>query len=355
MMADVDQEAGIRAAFRQQAAWCRELGSPFTARVLDLAADRLDRSSAVGHRVLDWTGLPGSRFDAVPLRLAGGLHALARRGASLSASYPPHVAPEDGVLWRAIRSALDEPDLLPWLDSAPQTNEVARSAILMAGLMTVAHRTGLPLSLFELGSSAGLNLQLDRYAYRFGPLELELEAGAPGSPLVLAPEWRGPAPQRAAVRVVARRGVDLNPLDVMCAADCERLLAYIWADQVHRIARTEAAIEIARREPPMIDRGDAAAWIRHAVGTPQAGLVQVVMHSIAFQYFPEPSRSRIAAHLADVGASATAAAPLAWLRFEVDGRYGERPSLILTLWPGGEERRLGQGSAHGLWVEWEGS
>ena len=55
--------------------------------------------------------------------------------------------------------------------------------------------------------------------------------------------------------------MDLHPLDVTKAADRERLLAYIWADQAERLARTEAAIAIAAADPPLLDRGDAADWL----------------------------------------------------------------------------------------------
>ena len=129
---------------------------------------------------------------------------------ALAACYPPHERPHAGALWAAVSPALAHAALGPWLDSAPQTNEVARSGVLYPGLMVVAQETGLPLSLFELGASAGLNLLPDRYAYRLG----DVEAGVPGSPVRLTPEWRGVAPQHAPVRIVARRGVDLRPVDV---------------------------------------------------------------------------------------------------------------------------------------------
>lgn len=340
-------------AFRQQAMWCRQLGSPLTALLMDVLAERLDRSTAVGRRVLDWPGRADTSNDAVPLRLAGGLHALVRRGAApgLAALYPPHDLPEAAALWEALAPVLADPALEAWLDSAPQTNEVARSGVLMPGLMVAAGETGLPVALFELGSSAGLNLVLDRYGYRLG----STTAGDAASALVLAPEWRGAAPPGVDVRVVRRRGVDLNPLDVTQAADRERLLAYIWADQPARLARVAAAIAIAAADPPTLDRGDAADWLEQRLDpAPEAGVVRVVMHSIAFQYFPTEVQARIVAHLAAVGARATTAGPLAWLRLEVDPRFGERPALLLTTWPGGTERLLARASAHGIWVEWAG-
>ena len=340
-------------AFRQQAGWCRQLGSPLTALLMEVLAARLDRSTAVGRRVLDWPGLADTSNDAVPLRVAGGLHALVRRGAApgLAAVYPPHDLPDAEGLWGALAPVLADPALEGWLDSAPQTNEVARSGVLMPGLMVVAAETGLPVALYELGSSAGLNLMLDRYGYRLG----HSMAGDGGSALVLAPEWRGAAAPSGAVRVVRRRGVDLNPLDVTRAADRERLLAYIWADQPARLARVAAAIAIAATDPPTVDRGDAADWVERWVDmAPESGVARVVMHSIAFQYFPAAVQARIVAHLADVGGRATVGAPLVWLRLEVDPAVGGGPALALTMWPGGEERMLARASAHGVWVEWMG-
>ena len=50
----------VREAFRRQAEVCAEMGSPFTARVCDLAADRLAAGDAVADRVLGWPGDPGT-------------------------------------------------------------------------------------------------------------------------------------------------------------------------------------------------------------------------------------------------------------------------------------------------------
>jgi hypothetical protein len=339
----------IRAAFAQQSHWCQELGSPFTALLMDQIGQKLDRSTPVGQRILDWPGRPDARFDAVPLRLAGGLHALVQRGTlpGLAALYPPNPLPTAAALWSELAQALAHPDLNAWLDSAPQTNEVARSAMLMAGLMTVTHDTGLPIALWELGSSAGLNLVLDRYRYTLGGLP----AGQPGAALHLAPEWRGPPPTVAPVHIASRRGADLNPVDVTNPADRERLLAYIWPDQAARLDRIATAIGIAATNPPPIDRADAGAWTETHVH-PTPGVATVVMHSIAFQYFPAETQARIADHLATAGTQTTAQAPLTWLRYEVDERFGTLPTLILTHWPGATERQLGRGSAHGIWAEW---
>jgi hypothetical protein len=349
-----EREEAVRAAFAEQSMWAERLGSPFVSRLTALLGTHLDRSTAIGRQVLDWPGAPRANADNVPLRLCGGLHALARSGEApdLAACYPPEPTPGDEALWAAVSRALAEHEarLMPWLDSAPQTNEVGRSAVLMAGLLAVAERFPQPMALLELGASAGLNMLLDRYGYDLGGLE----TGDPASPLRLAPEWKGPPPPDAEVTVAARAGVDLRPMDTR--RDGERLLAFVWPDQPARLRQLEAALAIAAQDPPRVEQGDAADWLEAklaAAATP--GRTRVVLHSIAFQYFPAEVQARIAAAMETVGAAARGEAPLAWLRFEM-ARGDDKPSLRLRLWPKGKDRLLAWCHPHGSSVRWlEGS
>ena len=341
--------AEVRAAFAEQAKWCERLGSPFTARLCGLLGRRLDRSTSVGTRVLDWPGAPEPGGDALALRLCGGLHALVLRGEApeLARLYPPAPMPDEETLRAALAAVLDAKaeSLDAWLDRAPQTNEVGRSAALMSGLLAVAARFPHPIQLFELGASAGLNLLLDRYCFDLRGVA----AGDPASALLLKPEWRGRPPPRATVRIAGRQGVDLAPLDAV--ADRERLTAYVWPDQRLRLEQLRTALDIAAEHPPSVEAADAAEWIEARL-TPEAsaGTTRAVLHSVAFQYFPLPSQERIAAHLAGIGAAATEESPLAWLSFELGSQSG-RFELRLRTWPG-EERLLARAHPHVAWLEW---
>ncbi|VXB33375.1 DUF2332 domain-containing protein [Brevundimonas sp. G8] len=349
-------EAAVRQAFLDQAVICTAAGAPFTGRVCRLVGERLTGEGEIGRRVLDWDGVPSHQGDALPLRLMGGLHALVRSGRdeALSALYPPGAAPDDDeALWSVVARVLveDTEFFSPWLDGPPQTNEVGRSAAVMAGLLVLGDRFGLPFALHELGASAGLNTVLDRYAYRLG----ETEAGVAGSPVRLEPLWTGASPPSAGVTVARRAGVDRNPLDVRNPATRERLSAYVWADQRARLARLEAALDLAAGDPAVIDKADAADWLEAKLSpTPEPGLCRVVMHTIAYQYFPADSQARIRAHIEAVGAKATEAAPLAWLSFEAaSGSVDRRPALDLTIWPGGETQRLAICQPHGAEIDWK--
>jgi len=181
-----------------------------------------------------------------------------------------------------------------------------------------------------------------------------VKAGDPASAVQLAPAWTGPMIEVTPVEVVARRGVDLNPLDLTDPAVADHMLAYIWPDQAQRIARAEAAIAILRAHPPIIDVADGADWIAEQLARPQAeGVTRIVYHSIALQYFPPEGRARVKALIEQAGARADAAHPLAWLAMEFRSKVSTAPMLALRCWPGsGEEEQLATLHPHGATINW---
>lgn len=337
----------IRTAFRTQAAGCRAMNSPLTAEILEALAEILDHDSRTGARILDWPGDPMA--DALKLRIAGGLHALARSGqdAELTALYRSGMGDFDAVLERVLNEWDDW--LYPWLDSPPQTNEVGRSAALMAGLMVAAKRLAMPFELLELGSSAGLNLNLDRFRYNLGGLE----EGPADAAVRIAPKWKGEAPEGEWPRIMARYGVDQNPLDVRDDMIAARLLAYCWPDQHDRLSRLEAAISTAQAHPPMVEAGDAADWIERKLAEPQTGgTARIVMHSVFWQYMPTHAQNRAEVAILKAGGSATADRPLGWLSFEPDPPAISPMQLRLRLWPSGECLHLAACHPHGASINW---
>ncbi|MDJ0627031.1 MAG: DUF2332 family protein [Rhodobacter sp.] len=338
----------LRDAFRAQADACSALGSPFTARLLRLCADRLQPGTRLTDRLFDWPGDIGAGSASVPLRLMGALHGLVLDNAApgLARLYPPQPSTTDDALWTAVEDALNThaARLDAWLDRPPQTNETGRSAVLIAAGHWLTAEYGLPLKLSELGASAGLNLMWDRFALALPGLRL----GRADQALTLSPDWRGDAPFDCAPRVVDRRGVDLTPLDPQDPGDCLRLLAYLWPDQPDRLARTRAAIAVAEAT---VERDDAAGWLETRLAQPAPGTLHLIYHTIAWQYFPPETAARARGLIEAAGARATGDAPLAWLGMEADGQI-PGAGLSLRLWPGDRHIALGRADFHGRWVDW---
>lgn len=338
----------IAAAFHDQAGHCEALGSPFMGRLMRLIGDNWPLDRALAGRVEAWPGDIGPKGASIPLRLAGGLYALVLKGAdpALVAAYPPSQVPDAQLLAAVQGALLTHAEFMDqWMDSAPQTNELRRSAGLIAAAHWLTARHKLPLHLSELGASAGLNLNFDRYA-----LDIGGDTFGPGNPaLTLTPDWQGPRPPVADVRVSARRGVDLNPLDPADETDALRLIAYLWADQPDRLSRTRAALACP---PAPVDTGDAIDWLQTRLAQPWDGQLHMIFHTIAWQYFPAEAQERGKAMIEAAGAQATDAAPLAWVGMEADGTDAPGAALHLRLWPGDLHVDLGRICFHGRWVHW---
>ncbi len=343
----------IIAAFKYQAEACRELGSPFTARVCELFAARLKHEGFVSRALLDWPADGSAKRAAVPLRIAGALHALVLEGRdeNLRRTYPPHAATDD-ELWEVIAQALErhESFIMSRLELAPQTNEVRRSAALLPGMLVVASLTGCSFALTEIGSSAGLNLILDKYNYRLGGFSW----GNPDSPVLIAPDWEGEPPPDVDLKIADRTGCDLTPLNPADPSDCLRLLSYIWADQTDRLERTSAALQVACQNGVRIESADVVDWLPGRLAETKIGQAHVIYHSIMWQYMPEKSQHKVESIIREAGFRAFRSAPVAWLRLEPDTGSPQGASLKLTLWPSGEERTLARADFHGRWVHWAG-
>ena len=336
-------------AFHNQALYCHANDAPITERVVEAVRELLACKTQSGFlaRVRDWSGAPLA--DALPLRVAGGLHALHLKGdePTLSAIYRGEDTDDTAVIGEVI--ARREAELLPWLDGPPQTNEAGRSSNFILALLWLAKR-GLPprFECLEIGSSAGINLMIDRYRYDLGGVEVGPEHAA----LAFAPEWRGPPPPEREIAFASLKGCDVAPVDLTDPAQALRLRAYIWPEHHARFARMDGAIAAATASKPDIVRMNAADFVEQALTEPQeAGTTRVLMHSIVWQYVPADQQARVSAAMAAAGARATAERPLAWIALEAN-RTVHHHELTLRYWPGGEQRlQLGVAHAHGAWLE----
>jgi hypothetical protein len=342
-MSDTAQEA-VAEQLQWQADACRMIGSPLYAGLMEHAADDVRAGGP------SWGILRGHendpRFSVLGLRLLGAVNRLVLTGREpdLADAYAKgHLADAWERLFDALRR--NSAELHDSLEQPVQTNEVGRCAALVFGFLTVADETGLPLRLLEVGASAGLNLRWDRFAYAAKGFSW----GAADSPLRLEFELEGEAPVLpTSVEVAERRGCDANPIDAATPEGRLALLSFIWPDQPERIARMEAALEVAAEEPVELERETASIWTRRRLGEPAPDRATVVYHSIVSQYLSDEERAALFDGIREAGERATHEAPLAWLRMEP---ADDRANLELTTWPGGDTRHLARVGYHGSPVE----
>lgn len=233
------------------------------------------------------------------------------------------------------------------------TNEVRRSTFLRAGYAVIAAESGKPLGLVELGPSAGLNLNWDRYSYAYRLPDGRTLRGGPDSPLELDCEVRGrgiPPVPAAPPSVVSRVGLELNPVDLGSEADRRWLVALLWPGQTDRIARLQSALSIAAYHPPPILAGDALAALPALLaGTDRAQAI-VITHSLVTYQWTDAMREALDAMLLAASLRAPIYRLSAEFRVESEWDY----PLRLDVYDAGrvEHRILAGVHHHGAWIEW---
>lgn len=295
-----DEREALVARLRRQAAWCAGDGSPLYAVLLEKAAHDLDVKGPVWDVLRGFEDEPGTA--AVALRFMAAVHRLvlndtlpevARHYPSTGGEGDPH------TIWPIFRQALiDHRDgIRALVASRCQTNEVGRSAALLGGFLEVAHRTGLPLRILEIGASAGLNLWWDRYRYE----SADGAWGDPGSRIVFAHHFDVPPPMNRRAEVAEREGCDLDPIDPTTEEGRLTLRSSIWPDQLGRMALLDGALEMAAETPVEVEHLDAVSFLQRELDRPLTGVATVVYHSVFMQYVAEPDRARIAELIAAAG------------------------------------------------------
>jgi len=240
-----------------------------------------------------------------------------------------------------------------------QTNEVGRCAVLLPALTRIAETAGA-LSLIELGSSAGLLLNVDRYRvrYRLGDVESVVEpAEAAPETVELACTVRTATSLPAQMPpVVSRLGVDPVPVDIADPAAARWLQACVWPDQTDRLDTLRRALEVARSHPVPVVRADGVERIPDEIPALEAH--PTVISSWALTYVPSERRRLLLERLDQAGQQRDLTLvlledPSLVPEFPIPGRTGDADVTVLAViqWRSGKrlEHRLGTAHPHGYW------
>jgi hypothetical protein len=250
-----------------------------------------------------------------------------------------------------------------------QTNEVRRSIALLPVIQQIS--AVQPIALVEIGASAGLNLLVDHFRYRYGEGPW---IGAAGSPVAIQCETRGAVPVPVRIeppRIAFRIGLDSHPLDASSEADARWLMACVWPEQLDRLQLLRSALEVARRSPPRLAMGNAVEALEDVIGEVPEDLPVCLFHSATIPYFTDDEcaafvwtvdriggERRLHWVSLEGGALHTFGPRLPFSRLHVP-RSADRPTDIVGLlgyayWIDRtrHDRVLARVDMHGRWIEW---
>jgi hypothetical protein len=218
-----------------------------------------------------------------------------------------------------------------------QTNECRRCvALLPLVMMAPFHR----FHLVDVGASAGLNLGLDRYHYRFDDLEW-----GPASPVVLTAESRGVTPSLHEIEVLSRIGLDLNPLPPGDSEARRWLDALIWPEHEERRSRLRQALGFVSGLPLQMIAGDALTTLPRALDSLPGDDPAVVMNSFSFAQFGPEGRAEIEA----ISGRARERRPVFRATMELFDASDDWARLVID--DGSGPETVGQAHPHGEWIE----
>ncbi len=204
-----------------------------------------------------------------------------------------------------------------------RTDDTGPSTALYPAVAEAAHRVDADaVGLVALGCGAGFALQLDRVGLGYSDGRT---LGDPSSPVRLSARVVGdrPVPARAVPPVVARVGVDPDPVDVTDPDDARWLRACVGPDRRERAARLEAEIALVAAEAPVLLRGDAVDVLPDALARVPAGALPVVITAWTLSGLPPADRPRLLTALE----SAADHRPVAWASVEGVGVAPAVPTL----------------------------
>ncbi len=231
-----------------------------------------------------------------------------------------------------------------------QTNVVRRCAVLLpAFAVAMGREQERPLSLVEIGASAGLNLLWDRYSYTYSD---ERRWGDPNSPVPLSSVIRGslrpPLPE-SIPQVVFRVGLDLNPVDISDRYAVDWLRALVWPERVDEARMLEDALEMAKDDPPEILAGDALELLPEVLQGIPSDSTLCLYHTNTLNQFPSEARERFFGLVEEHGSVRDLSL------ISVEGRAGHHHCAVeLTQYRNGlkTNRRLADNDSHGNWIQW---
>ena len=233
------------------------------------------------------------------------------------------------------------------LARSTQTNEPGRCAALLPVLAGLPE----PLALLEVGTSAGLCLLPDFYAYDYGGPIVRPEA-QPLMPPVFPCKVNAatPIPARPP-RVAWRAGLDLNPVDLADPAEVAWLEALVWPEQTDRLARLRAAIKIAAEQKSRVVKGDLRTDLAAVAREAPKDATLVIFHTAVLAYISSAAQREEFARSVDslcdywIANEAPQVFPDIARRA---GSEGPKGSFLLSV----NGAPVGWTDPHGAWLNW---
>ncbi|GGE62002.1 DUF2332 domain-containing protein [Priestia taiwanensis] len=227
-----------------------------------------------------------------------------------------------------------------------QTNEVRRCAYLYPAFCYIYEKTKKPLAFIEIGTSAGLQLIWDKYAYSYGKEEV---FGHKESDVHIHAEIIGenkPQFLQESPPVTARIGLDLHINDVKKAHDSLWLRALIWPEHTERVILFDQAVQKLRKEEVTLIEGDGVGLLSKIVKTISIDSTLCIYHTHVANQMPLEVKNLLLENIQKIGKERDI--------FHLHNNICDTKLRLDSIVSGVESSELvAETDGHGRWFKWE--
>ncbi|CAM3066926.1 DUF2332 domain-containing protein [Filibacter tadaridae] len=227
-----------------------------------------------------------------------------------------------------------------------QTNEVRRCAYLYPIFCFIYQQTNRPLSLIEIGTSAGLQLLWDHYSYSYESNQIY---GNHESFVHLTSKVRGgDIPHNllsSNPQVNVRLGIDLHISDLTNEEDYLWLKALIWPEHKERFENFEGAVKQLRLNPPNLIEGDGVALLSKVVKDVPDDTTICIFHTHVANQMPSDVKSELIKKVNEIGSYRD----VFHIYNNIDDRKLHVDSIINGII---KKNTVGETDGHARWFDW---
>jgi hypothetical protein len=237
-------------------------------------------------------------------------------------------------------------------DRIVQTNVITRCNYLLPIFSNILSLTKKPSTIIDIGASAGLNLNFDRYEYYYNDKKVYGESRVKLHCLIKEGKLPVIKPFKIPVQKI---GIDQHLIDLTNADDLMWLQALIWPDQTERFSMLQEALNEPGLSEIKLIKGSTIADYRKIIDAvnPDETLILYATHVLyqfsdklllEFYEFMDSIGQNRDFHFLSV--EATAAVQL---------KYGvNNTAVVLTTYKNNlkQETLVAETNGHGNWIRW---
>ncbi len=227
-----------------------------------------------------------------------------------------------------------------------QTNEVRRCAYLYPSFCYIYNKIKKPLSLIEIGTSAGLQLLWDKYNYSYGTDEV---FGDRNSKIHITSEIKGdnfPFLLKNSPPVISKVGLDLHINDLNNSEDYLWLKALIWPDHQERLNLFDKTAQHFNENSAKLIEGDGIALLSEVIAQAPNKSALCIFHTHVANQLPEELKDQLIKTIQMVGRKRDV--------FHLYNNMWDGKLHLHSFINGIEDNKtVGETDGHGRWFTWE--